>query len=59
MNKTVYVFSADQEQGKVAHANFVSTYAKSQGIDGREWADVIANILGGKVFICLTAKITI
>lgn len=45
------MFSVDQEQGKVAHVNFVAEDAKAKGLDGREWANSISEILGGKVSI--------
>ena len=45
------MFSVDQEQGKVAHVNFVADDAKAKGLDGREWANAISDILGGKVGI--------
>ncbi|EKM54355.1 uncharacterized protein PHACADRAFT_258158 [Phanerochaete carnosa HHB-10118-sp] len=48
LGKSVYVFSVDSEQGKVAHANFVAEDAKSRGIDGREWATAVVDVLGGK-----------
>ncbi|EMD37438.1 hypothetical protein CERSUDRAFT_83193 [Gelatoporia subvermispora B] len=48
LGKTIYVFSADAEGGKVAHINYVSEAAKSNGLDGRTWAGVVAEILGGK-----------
>ncbi|KAI0087926.1 tRNA synthetases class II (A)-domain-containing protein [Irpex rosettiformis] len=48
LGKSVYVFSVDQEQGKVAHVNFVAEDAKAKGLDGREWANSISEILGGK-----------
>ncbi|GJE94884.1 alanine--tRNA ligase [Phanerochaete sordida] len=48
LGKSVYVFSVDYEQGKVAHVNFVAEDAKSRGVDGREWATAVVEILGGK-----------
>ena len=49
LGKSVYVFSVDPEQGKVAHVNAVSEAAKAKGLDAREWAAAVAEILGGKV----------
>jgi alanyl-tRNA synthetase len=49
LGKSVYVFSVDQDQGKVAHVNFVAEDAKAKGLDGRTWANAISDILGGKV----------
>ena len=34
---------------KVAHVNFVAEDAKAKGVDGRLWANVVTDILGGKV----------
>ncbi|KAI0758318.1 tRNA synthetases class II (A)-domain-containing protein [Irpex lacteus] len=48
LGKSVYVFSVDSEQGKVAHVNFVANDAKAKGLDGREWANAVSAILGGK-----------
>ncbi|KIP06586.1 hypothetical protein PHLGIDRAFT_128168 [Phlebiopsis gigantea 11061_1 CR5-6] len=48
LGKSVYVFSVDSDQSKVAHVNFVAEDAKAKGVDGRLWANAIADILGGK-----------
>lgn len=56
LGKSVYVFSVDLEQGKVAHVNHVADDAKARGLDGREWANVIVNIVGGKVRINLSIR---
>ncbi|KAF9264255.1 hypothetical protein L218DRAFT_987257 [Marasmius fiardii PR-910] len=48
IEKTIYVFSADAEGGKVAHVNFVSPSLKAKGIDARTWAQRVTDILGGK-----------
>ena len=49
LGKSVYLFSIDSEQGKVAHVNFVAEDAKAKGLDGRTWANAISEVLGGKV----------
>ena len=49
LGKSIYIFSADAQAGKVAHVNAVSEAAKAKGVDGREWAAVTVEILGGKV----------
>ena len=36
-------------QGKVAHVNHVADDAKARGVDGREWANAVVAVLGGKV----------
>lgn len=51
LGKSIYIFSADQSAGKVAHVNAVSEEAKAKGLDGREWASAVVEILGGKVRI--------
>ena len=51
LGKSVYVFSVDSEQGKVAHVNYVADHAKAQGVDGREWANAVLAVLGGKVTV--------
>ncbi|KAI0368603.1 hypothetical protein BV20DRAFT_968955 [Pilatotrama ljubarskyi] len=48
LGKSIYIFSADKSAGKVAHVNAVSEEAKAKGLDGREWASVVTEILGGK-----------
>jgi alanyl-tRNA synthetase len=52
LGKSVYVFSIDSEQGKVAHVNSVADDAKSRGLDGRTWANAVVEVLGGKVSAC-------
>lgn len=49
LGKSVYLFSVDTEQGKVAHVNFVADDAKARGLDARTWANPVVEILGGKV----------
>ena len=49
LSKSVYIFSADAASGKVAHVNAVSEVAKAKGVDAREWATAVVEILGGKV----------
>ena len=48
LGKSVYLFSIDREQGKVAHVNFVAEDAKAKGVDGRAWANTVVDIVGGK-----------
>lgn len=49
LGKSIYIFSADAANGKVAHVNAVSDAAKAKGLDGKEWASIVVEILGGKV----------
>lgn len=48
LGKTLYVFSVDSESGKVVHVNFVPPSLKSKGLDARQWATKISEIVGGK-----------
>ncbi|TFK44615.1 tRNA synthetases class II (A)-domain-containing protein [Crucibulum laeve] len=48
LEKGVYVFSADEDGEKVAHANYVPLALKSKGVDARTWANKVTAILGGK-----------
>lgn len=48
LGKSVYVFSVDAENKKVAHANYVSSTLKAKGVDARTWAAKVTDILGGK-----------
>ena len=48
LGKALYVFSADSESGKVVHANFVPPSLKSKGLDARQWATKVSEIVGGK-----------
>ncbi|KAI9057339.1 hypothetical protein FKP32DRAFT_1598429 [Trametes sanguinea] len=48
LGKSIYVLSADASAGKVAHVNAVSEEAKAKGLDGREWAAAVVEIIGGK-----------
>ncbi|KAH9850281.1 tRNA synthetases class II (A)-domain-containing protein [Lenzites betulinus] len=48
LGKSIYIFSADQSAGKVAHVNAVSEEAKAKGLDGREWAATVVELVGGK-----------
>jgi len=49
LGKTVYLFSVDPDDGKIAHVNFVSDSLKEKGLDARTWASKISEIIGGKV----------
>ncbi|CAL1705403.1 unnamed protein product [Somion occarium] len=48
LSKSTYVFSVDSQNGKVAHVNAVSSHAKSKGVDAREWANAVVQVVGGK-----------
>ncbi|KAF4621160.1 hypothetical protein D9613_000618 [Agrocybe pediades] len=48
LNKSVYVFSADTDNQKLAHANYVSPAMKAAGADARTWASKVTDIVGGK-----------
>ena len=49
LGKSIYVLSVDASAGKVAHVNAVSEEAKAKGLDGREWAAAVVEVVGGKV----------
>ncbi|PVI03680.1 hypothetical protein DM02DRAFT_520160 [Periconia macrospinosa] len=46
--KSVYLFSASPEEGKVAHGCYVSEQFKTQGADGPKWASAVTPVIGGK-----------
>ncbi|KAJ3004463.1 hypothetical protein NUW54_g4803 [Trametes sanguinea] len=48
LGKSIYVLSVDASAGKVAHVNAVSEEAKAKGLDGREWAAAVVEVVGGK-----------
>ncbi|KDR75441.1 hypothetical protein GALMADRAFT_249500 [Galerina marginata CBS 339.88] len=48
LDKSLYVFSVDTANQKVAHANYVSPSLKSLGADARNWASQVTDVLGGK-----------
>lgn len=48
LGKALYVFSVDSENGKVVHVNFVPPSFKSKGLDARQWATKVSEIIGGK-----------
>jgi alanyl-tRNA synthetase len=49
LKKAVYVFSLDQSERKVAHANYVPESVRTKGLDARTWASKVTDIIGGKV----------
>ena len=48
LGKALYVFSVDSGSGKVVHVNFVPPSLKSKGLDARQWATKVSEIVGGK-----------
>ena len=48
LGKALYVFSVDSEGGKVVHVNFVPSSLKSKGLDARQWAAKVSEIVGGR-----------
>ena len=48
LGKALYVFSVDSGVGKVVHVNFVPPSLKSKGLDARQWATKVSEVLGGK-----------
>lgn len=49
LEKAAYVASIDKETQKVAHVNYVPPAFKAKGLDAREWAGKVTDIIGGKV----------
>ncbi|THH00909.1 hypothetical protein EW026_g1687 [Hermanssonia centrifuga] len=48
LGKTIYVFSVDSDEGKVAHVNYVAEDARLRGLDARTWANAVVEVVGGK-----------
>ncbi|KAF2707526.1 hypothetical protein K504DRAFT_458027 [Pleomassaria siparia CBS 279.74] len=46
--KSVYLVSASQEEGKVVHGCYVAEHFSTQGASGPEWAGHVAKTIGGK-----------
>ncbi len=53
LGKTIYVFSVDSDEGKVAHVNYVAEDARLRGLDARTWANAVVEVVGGKVRILI------
>lgn len=52
LGKASYVFSADVEGGKVAHANYLPKEVMDRKvIDAKSWLADVSAVLGGKVSI--------
>ncbi|KAF2662983.1 alanyl-tRNA synthetase-like protein [Lophiostoma macrostomum CBS 122681] len=47
-DKTVYLMSASQDEGKVVHGCYVAQHFTSQGASGPDWATKVSQIIGGK-----------
>ncbi|EAS36927.3 alanine-tRNA ligase [Coccidioides immitis RS] len=47
-DKSIYVFAADAEQGRVAHGCYVSSSLSAQGASASNWSGVVSGIVGGK-----------
>ncbi|KAF2846835.1 alanyl-tRNA synthetase-like protein [Plenodomus tracheiphilus IPT5] len=47
-DKSLYLFSASVEEGKVVHGCYVSEPFKAAGADGPKWASAVTPIIGGK-----------
>jgi len=56
LSKSIYVFSVDSDNQKLAHANYVSPTLKECGADARTWAAKVTDLVGGKV--CLVPSYT-
>ena len=49
LGKALYIFSVDKEGGKVVHVNHVPEFLRAKGVDARQWASSVAEVIGGKV----------
>lgn len=50
LSKAVYVFSPDEESGKVAHLNYLpKDIVSSKKLDAKTWLGEVSKIIGGKV----------
>ena len=50
LSKAVYVFSPDEETGKVAHLNYVpKEVLSSKKLDAKIWLGEVSKVIGGKV----------
>lgn len=47
-DKTVYLFAADANEGRVVHGCHVSEDAKGKGADAAAWSTNVAGTVGGK-----------
>ncbi|KAI1922687.1 Alanine--tRNA ligase [Ophidiomyces ophidiicola] len=47
-DKSLYVFAADVDQGRVAHGCYVSPSLSAQGGSASNWSGVVSGIVGGK-----------
>jgi len=50
LSKAVYVFSPDEETGKVAHLNYLpKEVLSSKKLDAKIWLGEVSKVIGGKV----------
>ncbi|KAI9813143.1 MAG: Alanine--tRNA ligase [Pycnora praestabilis] len=47
-DKTVYLFAADAEEGKLVHGCHVSEGLSKQGASASDWANTVSGVVGGK-----------
>ncbi|KAL6711960.1 Alanine--tRNA ligase [Coniothyrium glycines] len=47
-DRSLYLFSASPEEGKVVHGCYVSEPFKAAGADGPKWASAVTPVIGGK-----------
>ncbi|QRC98658.1 alanine--tRNA (Ala) ligase [Parastagonospora nodorum SN15] len=47
-DRSLYLFSASPEEGKVVHGCYVAEQHKAAGADGPKWASFVTPIIGGK-----------
>lgn len=50
LSKAIYVFSPDEETGKVAHLNYLpKEVLSSKKLDAKIWLGEVSKVIGGKV----------
>ena len=49
LDKAAYLFSVDEEGGKVVHINYLPRGEIRAGFDARTWANAVAEVVGGRV----------
>ncbi|KAI9720048.1 MAG: Alanine--tRNA ligase [Candelaria pacifica] len=46
--KSVYVFAADSEEGKIVHGCYVSERSIKEGASASDWSNTVSSVVGGK-----------
>ena len=60
LSKAVYVFSPDEETGKVAHLNYLpKEVLSSKKLDAKIWLGEVSKVIGGKVSSSTDPKVRV